>query len=84
MKGLNDAMAPCVRALPAGASVKQCCSIVQGVSHPSHISSTRGTCMQHATRPQCYIITLVRKCCSMHRQLSVSINTTISLSWQPH
>ena len=36
VKGLNDAMAPCVRALPAGASVTQCCSIVQGVS-PSQL-----------------------------------------------
>ena len=32
VKGLNDAMAPCVNALPQGASVTQCCSIVQGVS----------------------------------------------------
>lgn len=31
VKGLNDAMAPCVKALPQGASPTQCCSIVQGV-----------------------------------------------------
>lgn len=38
VKGLNDAMAPCVNALPQGASVTQCCSIVQGVSAlPMHL-----------------------------------------------
>ena len=42
VKGLNDAMAPCVRALPAGSSVTQCCSIVQGVSPPSRTSNTPG------------------------------------------